>query len=224
MGAGKYSSLIFLPPFFCQRTNMPIHYPLNIECLSTEEFPAAAPLDRYRTSLHHFSHGSTNMNSLSDIGRKMEAGKSLSVIFLLPFSCQMVLLLVTCSFASATEQPPNVVLIFADDLGYGDLGCYGATKVQTPNIDRLAAEGRRFTDAHSVSAVCTPSRYALLTGEYPLRASGGRGVWGPASITSPLLIDTGKITIADVFKNSGYDTAVVGKWHLGFKEGAGSRF
>jgi arylsulfatase A-like enzyme len=160
------------------------------------------------------------MNSLSDFGRKMEAGKSLSVIFLLPFSCQMVLLLVTCSFASATEQPPNVVLIFADDLGYGDLGCYGATKVQTPNIDRLAAEGRRFTDAHSVSAVCTPSRYALLTGEYPLRASGGRGVWGPASITSPLLIDTGKITIADVFKNSGYDTAVVGKWHLGFKEGA----
>jgi arylsulfatase A-like enzyme len=71
------------------------------------------------------------------------------------------------SAASAAE--PNVVLIFADDLGYGDLGCYGATKVQTPNIDKLAAEGRRFTDAHSASAVCTPSRYALLTGEYPLR-------------------------------------------------------
>ncbi|MCB9937050.1 MAG: sulfatase-like hydrolase/transferase, partial [Planctomycetaceae bacterium] len=66
-------------------------------------------------------------------------------------------LLSTYSMLGA-EQPPNVVLIFADDLGYGDLGCYGATKVQTPNIDRLAAEGRRFTDAHSVSAVCTPSR------------------------------------------------------------------
>ena len=65
----------------------------------------------------------------------------------------------------AADALPNVVLIFADDLGYGDLGCYGATKVQTPNIDRLAKEGRRFTDAHSVSAVCTPSRYALLTGE-----------------------------------------------------------
>lgn len=77
-------------------------------------------------------------------------------------------------------QSPNVVLIFADDLGYGDLGCYGATKVQTPNIDRLAAEGRRFTDAHSASAVCTPSRYALLTGEYPIRANDGKGVWGPA--------------------------------------------
>ena len=74
-------------------------------------------------------------------------------------------LLSTCT-TFAAEQPPNVVLIFADDLGYGDVGCYGATKVQTPNIDRLAAEGRRFTDAHSVSAVCTPSRYALLTGQY----------------------------------------------------------
>ncbi len=80
------------------------------------------------------------------------------------FFCPLVLLLVVCSFASAAEQPPNVVLIFADDLGYGDLGCYGATKVQTPNIDRLAAEGRRFTDAHSVSAVCTPSRYASADG------------------------------------------------------------
>ncbi|MFG0254222.1 MAG: sulfatase-like hydrolase/transferase, partial [Rhodopirellula sp. JB053] len=66
--------------------------------------------------------------------------------------------------AAAESAPPNVVYILADDLGYGDLGCYGATKVKTPNIDRLAEEGRRFTDAHSASAVCTPSRYALLTG------------------------------------------------------------
>ena len=78
----------------------------------------------------------------------------------------LILISVCASFAHAAQQPPNVVLIFADDLGYGDLGCYGATKVQTPNIDRLAAQGRRFTDAHSVSAVCTPSRYALLTGQY----------------------------------------------------------
>lgn len=116
----------------------------------------------------------------------------------------------------AGDAPPNVVLIFADDLGYGDLGCYGATKVQTPNIDQLAAEGRRFTDAHSASAVCTPSRYALLTGEYPLRGNGGRGVWGPAPVTSPLIVNTEKTTIADIFKSRGYDTAVVGKWHLGF--------
>ena len=112
-----------------------------------------------------------------------------------------------------------MVLIFADDLGYGDLGCYGATKVQTPNIDKLAAEGRRFTDAHSVSAVCTPSRYALLTGQYPALAHGGKGVWGPAPFTSPLLVDTEKTTIADVFKSSGYDTAAIGKWHLGFGKG-----
>ncbi|MGB7324787.1 MAG: arylsulfatase, partial [Rubripirellula sp.] len=115
----------------------------------------------------------------------------------------------------AAEPPPNVVLIFVDDLGYGDVGCYGATKVQTPNIDQLAAEGRRFTDAHSASAVCTPSRYGLLTGEYPVR----RNVWGPAPVTSPLLVDTEKRTIADVFKNSGYNTAAFGKWHLGFGTG-----
>ncbi|MFT5471389.1 MAG: arylsulfatase A [Verrucomicrobiales bacterium] len=119
----------------------------------------------------------------------------------------------------AGEQHPNVVLIFADDLGYGDLGCYGATKLKTPNIDKLAADGRRFTDAHSSSAVCTPSRYGLLTGEYPFRANGGKGLWGPAPITSPLLIDKETPTIADVFKKSGYDTAVFGKWHLGFGEG-----
>lgn len=116
----------------------------------------------------------------------------------------------------AEENLPNVVLIYVDDLGYGDVGCYGATKVQTPNIDRLAAEGRKFTDAHSVSAVCTPSRYALLTGQYPVRANDGKGVWGPAPVTSPLIVDTDKTTIADLFKAKGYDTAAFGKWHLGF--------
>lgn len=135
------------------------------------------------------------------------------------FPISLFLLLAIVSLSNSAETPPNVILIFADDLGYGDLGCYGATKVQTPNIDRLAAEGKRFTDAHSASAVCTPSRYALLTGEYPLRANGGKGIWGPAPITSPLLVDTEKVTIADVFKNNGYDTAAFGKWHLGFKTG-----
>jgi arylsulfatase A len=155
------------------------------------------------------------MNSLPDFFRASIVEKYFPVVFLLLFSCQFLL----CSFASATDTPPNVVLIFVDDLGYGDLGCYGATKVQTPNIDRLAAEGRRFTDAHSVSAVCTPSRFALLTGQYPVRANGGSGVWGPAPATSPLIVDTEKTTIADVFKNKGYATAAFGKWHLGFKNG-----
>ena len=133
--------------------------------------------------------------------------------------CCLAITAVGLSAARSAEPGPNVVLIFADDLGYGDVGCYGATKVQTPNIDRLAAEGRRFTDAHSASAVCTPSRYALLTGEYPVRANGGAGVWGPAPVTSALIIDTDKVTIADVFKNRGYATAALGKWHLGFGEG-----
>src|SRR5210317_1888688 len=99
--------------------------------------------------------------------------------------------LVVLAFLSGSllyAENPNVVFIFADDLGYGDLSCYGATKVQTPNIDSLARDGRRFTDAHSASAVCTPSRYALLTGQYPLRAMGGKGSWGPLSPLSGLII------------------------------------
>ncbi len=123
------------------------------------------------------------------------------------------------SVIQTRKDAPNVVLIFADDLGYGDVGCYGATKVQTPNIDRLAREGRRFTDAHSASAVCTPSRFGLLTGQYPIRGAGGQGLWGPAPITSPLLVPTETLTIADVFKSGGYETAVFGKWHLGFGTG-----
>jgi arylsulfatase A len=112
----------------------------------------------------------------------------------------------------AAEARPNVLVILADDLGYGDLGCYGATKVKTPNIDQLAREGRRFTDAHSASAVCTPSRYALLTGEYPFR----RNLWGPVMNPGPLAIDPAQTTIAGLLKRQGYATACFGKWHLGF--------
>jgi len=123
------------------------------------------------------------------------------------------------SFSIALEASestsPNVVFIFADDLGYGDLGCYGATKVQTPNIDSLARDGRRFTDAHAASAVCTPSRYALLTGEYPFR-QGKNGVWGPLRHGMGFIIDPNKLTLGKVFKNAGYQTACIGKWHLGF--------
>lgn len=113
---------------------------------------------------------------------------------------------------SATDRPANVVVIFADDLGYGDLGCYGATKLQTPNIDQLAREGRRFTDAHSASAVCTPSRYALITGEYPFR----KGLSKPVFLKTGLVVDPDRTTVADVMKNAGYTTACIGKWHLGF--------
>ncbi len=125
--------------------------------------------------------------------------------------------LVAAGTLSAAEptQKPNIVLILTDDVGFGDVGCYGATKVKTPNIDRLAREGRRFTDVHSASAVCTPSRYALLTGEYPFR-QGTEGVWRPLPRTSGLIIDPKKKTVGKVLQSAGYATACIGKWHLGF--------
>jgi len=113
-----------------------------------------------------------------------------------------------------SAPPPNVVVIFADDVGYGDTSCYGATKVRTPNIDRLASEGRRFTDAHAASAVCTPSRYCLLTGEYAFRGEH----WAPVFLKVGLIVDPEQTTVADVMKRSGYNTACIGKWHLGFGE------
>ena len=125
---------------------------------------------------------------------------------------QLATLIVLMSGSAVAERAPNVVVIFADDLGYGDLGCYGATKLQTPNIDRLAAEGRKFTDAHSASAVCTPSRYALMTGEYPHRKDLSK----PVFLKTGLVIDTAQQTVATVMKDAGYATACIGKWHLGF--------
>lgn len=113
------------------------------------------------------------------------------------------------------QHKPNVILINVDDMGFGDCGCYGATKVNTPNIDRLASEGARFTDAHSASSVSTPSRYSLLTGQYACR----NNLWGPIFLHETLKIDTARTTIADVMKHQGYSTAIIGKWHLGFQLG-----
>jgi arylsulfatase A len=119
---------------------------------------------------------------------------------------------------NAEAASPNVVVILADDMGWGSMNCYGADPkmVRTPNLDRLAAQGRRFTDAVAPSSVCTPTRYALLTGRYCWRTPLKSGVIGNA----PLIIEPGRLTLASLLKKRGYQTAAIGKWHLGFGDGS----
>ena len=122
-----------------------------------------------------------------------------------------VALLAVAGLSSFGQQKPNVVLIYVDDLGYGDLSSYGSKIIKTPNIDQLAKDGIRFTNAHTTSPTCTPSRYGLMTGKYPWRQEGTGILPGDAK----MIIPTDKITLPKVFKNAGYKTAIVGKWHLG---------
>lgn len=114
------------------------------------------------------------------------------------------------SVAAATDRP-NIIVIMADDLGYGDLSCYGATSLKTPNIDRLASEGLRFTNGYCSASTCTPTRYSMLTGTYAFR--GERTGIAPPS--APAIIKPGTETIASILQKADYETAVIGKWHLG---------
>ena len=114
---------------------------------------------------------------------------------------------------------PNVIIILADDLGYGDLECYGAERVETPNVNKLAKEGIQFTNAHCTASTSTPSRYSLLTGEYAWRKPGTDIAAGNAA----MIIKPGQYTMADMFKNSGYATAAFGKWHLGLGDKTGQQ-
>lgn len=118
------------------------------------------------------------------------------------------------TYAQQEVVKPNVIMIYVDDLGYGDLSCYGATAIQTPHTDQLASNGIKFTRGHTTSATCTPSRFALMTGEYPWRKPGRNILPGDAA----LIVPTDKITLPKVFKNAGYRTGIVGKWHLGLGE------
>jgi arylsulfatase A-like enzyme len=114
-----------------------------------------------------------------------------------------------------SSPKPNIVVIYTDDLGFGDISANGAKEIKTPNIDILANEGVRFTNGYASSATCTPSRYALLTGVYPWKNKRARILPG----TAPLIIDTTQMTLPKMLKNKGYHTGIVGKWHLGLGTG-----
>ncbi len=132
-------------------------------------------------------------------------------------------IIIACNSSSPTDtalesnltKSPNIVIIYVDDLGYGDVGAYGATELETPNLDRLAKGGVLFTNGYASSATCSPSRYALLTGTYPWRNEQAKILPG----TAPLLIDTAEMTIPKMLQKQGYVTGVVGKWHLGLGGG-----
>lgn len=141
-------------------------------------------------------------------------------MYLQPYTLLPLLVLPLPSEAQ-TEQTerPNVILLVADDLGYGDLSCYGATRVSTPCVDSIANAGLRFTNAHACASTSTPSRFALLTGLYPFRQEGTDVAAGNAG----MIIEPGQFTVADAFRQAGYRTAAIGKWHLGLGSETGKQ-
>lgn len=134
------------------------------------------------------------------------------------FSIVLLLAMPVYELLAQTKAKPNIILIYTDDLGYGDVSAYGTSAIPTPNIDRLAKNGVRFTNAHATSATCTPSRFSLLTGKYAWRKEGTGIAPGDAS----LLIPTSTTTLPAMLQKGGYNTAVIGKWHLGLGDAKGA--
>jgi len=145
---------------------------------------------------------------------------ALSVAILLVFTARLSAAEPTVSTTSRNTEIkrtlPNIVFILGDDIGYGDFACYGATRVKTPNVDRLAREGIRFTNAHATGSVCTPTRYAFITGQYAWRNPAGAAILNGEA---PLAIDPTKPTTASILRQAGYTTGLVGKWHIGLGAG-----
>ncbi|TGV04768.1 sulfatase family protein [Flavivirga rizhaonensis] len=139
----------------------------------------------------------------------------LFIVFITFHSCQEKNKKKQVTPQATLQEKPNIVIIYLDDLGYGDLSSYGAKGLETPNIDRLVNGGVKFTNGYATSATCSPSRYALLTGMYPWRNKDAKILPG----TAPLLISTEQQTLPKLLKNEGYQTAVIGKWHLGLGQG-----
>jgi arylsulfatase A len=138
----------------------------------------------------------------------------LSPRFLIAVTALLTLSAARAGFCAADRRPPNIVFILADDLGYGDVGCYNRnSKIPTPNLDRLASEGIRMTDAHAATSLCTPSRYAILTGRFSWRTRLQSGVLAPWAAP---LIAADRLTVAGLLRQHGYATACIGKWHLGW--------
>ena len=136
-----------------------------------------------------------------------------SKLLLVPFVTSFLLIISSCGKLDQ-ESKPNFIIIFVDDLGYGDLGSYGHPTIKTPNLDQMAGEGMRFTQFYVGSSICTPSRAALLTGKLPVQT----GMYGQRSVLFPDNaggLDPNEVTIASALKNYDYNTACIGKWHLG---------